>query len=98
AVSQSSSRLFLVSAPSLDTAALDRFQQQLTRTRIQSTMAGEVVFELKIQEGRVSEATFVENASSLKDAASIEAIKQALQEVKLPQATNSLTRMTVRVE
>ncbi|MBC7879787.1 MAG: hypothetical protein H7Y37_00495, partial [Anaerolineae bacterium] len=47
AVSQSSSRLFLVSAPSLDTAALDRFQQQLTRTRIQSTMAGEVVFELK---------------------------------------------------
>lgn len=98
AVSQSSSRLLLVSAPSLDAAALDRFQQQLTRTRIQSTMAGEAVFDLKIQEGQVNEATFVENASSLKDVASIETIKQTLQAVKLPQAVNFLTRMTVRVE
>ncbi len=99
AVSQSSSsRLLLVSAPSLDAAALDRFQQQLSRTRIQATLAGEVVFDLKIQDGRVNEATFAENASSLKDTASIEAIKQALQEVKLPQSTNALTRVTVRVE
>jgi hypothetical protein len=98
AVSQPSSRLSLVSAPGLDATARERFQQQLTKTQLPSAIAGEAVFDLKVQEGRVSEATFVENASSLKDAAIVETLKKTLQEVTLPQSTNLQTRMIVRVE
>jgi hypothetical protein len=98
AVSQPSSRLSLVSASGLDATAREHFQQQLTKTQLSSTTAGEVVFDLKVQEGRVSEATFVENASSLKDANIVETLKKVLQEVTLPQATSFQTRVTVRIE
>jgi hypothetical protein len=98
AFSQPSSRLSLVSASGLDATARERFQQQLTKTQLSSTTAGEVVFDLKVQDGRVSEATFVENASSLKDANIVETLKKVLQEVTLPQATSFQTRVTVRIE
>jgi hypothetical protein len=98
AAPQPSSRLSLVSASGLDATARERFQQQLTKTQIPSASAGEVVFDLKVQEGRVSEATFVENVSSLKDANVVETLKKTLQEVILPQSNNFQTRMIVRVE
>jgi hypothetical protein len=97
--SSTSSRLFPVSAPGLDAIVRERIQQQLNRSQLQSeTAVGEAVFDLKIQNGRVIEAAFVENASSLKDAPSIEIIKQILQEVKLLQSVNFSTRVTVKVE
>jgi hypothetical protein len=96
--SQPTSRLSLVSASGLDAITRERFQQQLTKTQLQSTTAGEVVFDLKAQEGRVSEATFIENSSSLKDANIVETLKKTLQEVSLPPTANFQTRVTVRVE
>ncbi len=91
-------RLQVVSATGLDQEAIAFLTQHLQSIKILTGITGDLVFELKINKGRVKQVILDEEASTIQDAKIIELIRRSLLTWK-PVQTNPITVvLTLRIQ
>jgi len=97
-VTQSTSRIEVISADGLDANAIASITQKLQNVNTPNNISGEIVLELSLQNGRVRRVILDDRASTVKEQKVIEQIRRSLLTWQAPQAINSTIRLRLRIK
>ena len=90
-------RLQIVRVNGLDASAIALLNRHLQAIQLPAGFTGNLVFELRVNKGRVIQVVFDEQASSLQETTVVEAIRRSLLTWKAPQSTTRIVLLTIRI-
>jgi len=93
----SSSRLQVVSAQGLDAGAIVALTQYLQSVNLPTGVSGETVWELSVQDGRVSRVAIDTQTSTLQATDAVETLKRALSSWQPPAGFKGTLRLKLRI-
>ncbi|MEW5856571.1 MAG: after-VIT domain-containing protein, partial [Cyanobacteriota bacterium] len=95
--SQDANRIAIISADGLDQSAIASLTQYLKIVTLPQGIAGEIVLEFPVKNGRVGRIILDDKASTIQDMTVINQIKQALAGWSAPSSVASNIRLKLRV-
>jgi Ca-activated chloride channel family protein len=90
-------RLQVVSAEGLDAGAIAALTQYLQSVNLPTGVSGETVWELSVQDGRVSRVAIDTQTSTLQATDAVETLKRALSSWQAPAGFKGTLRLRLRI-